>query len=123
MFYRIDKDGNILDMSDFKYAEDCIETDKNIIRGFDGNLIFEEEMSNDDYKRLEADYIAQQNLRAEYIELNRWFEEYDNQVKQYSRCVRLGLEFDKNINELDNQAKISAERITEIRQLLNQNKE
>lgn len=57
-------------------------------------------------------------LRKELAELETWFEEYDNQVKQYSRCVRLGLEFDKDINELDNQAKINAERITEIRNLL-----
>lgn len=57
-------------------------------------------------------------LRKELAELETWFEEYDNQVKQYSRCVRLGLEFDKNIAELDNQAKTNADRITEIRNLL-----
>lgn len=51
--------------------------------------------------------------------LEKWFLEYDNQVKQYSRCQRLGLEFDKDINELDNQAKVNAERIAEIRGLLN----
>lgn len=57
-------------------------------------------------------------LQSELAELENWFLEYDNQVKQYSRCQRLGLEFDKDIVALDNQAKINAERITEIRNLL-----
>lgn len=47
-------------------------------------------------------------------EIKRWFEEYDNQVKQYERCVRLGIEFDKDIVKLDNQAKAYQE---ELRQL------
>lgn len=52
--------------------------------------------------------------------LYAWFEEYDNQVKQYNRCQRMGIAYDKDIKELDNQAKINAERITEIRNLLKQ---
>lgn len=61
---------------------------------------------------------SQELLEQELGELENWFNEYDNQVKQYSRCQRLGIEFDKDITELDNQAKINAERITEIRNIL-----
>ena len=57
-------------------------------------------------------------LQKELLEINTWFKEYDNQIKQYERCVRLGIEFDKDINELDNQAKLNQERIREIRNLL-----
>ena len=66
-----------------------------------------------EYKPTEIDL-----LRQELQEINIWFKEYDNQVKQYERCQRLGIEFDRDINELDNQAKINQERIREIRNLL-----
>lgn len=58
------------------------------------------------------------SLSKELKELLNWFNEYDNQVKQYLRCVRLGIEFDKNIADLDNQAKINQARISEIRKKL-----
>ena len=57
-------------------------------------------------------------LQKELNDLMIWFNEYDNQVKQYSRCQRMGIAYDKDIEELDNQAKINAERITELRNLL-----
>lgn len=41
MFYRLDKDNNIVDSAHFKYADNCLETDKNIVRGYDGHLYFE----------------------------------------------------------------------------------
>ena len=49
-------------------------------------------------------------------EILKWFEEYDNQVKQYQRCVRLGIEFDKDIVELDNQAKAYQEELRQLKQ-------
>ena len=54
-------------------------------------------------------------LNSELGNLYSWFEEYDNQVKQYNRCQRLGIAYDKDIEELDNQARANANRITEIR--------
>lgn len=41
MFYRLKEDNTILDCADFKYADNCLETDKNIVRGYDGGLYFE----------------------------------------------------------------------------------
>lgn len=58
-------------------------------------------------------------LSIELGELETWFSEYDKQVNQYSRCIRLGLEYDKDIKALDEQAKTNAERISEIRKILN----
>ena len=54
-------------------------------------------------------------LELELRSLYTWFEEYDNQVKQYNRCQRLGIAYDKDIKQLDNQARANANRITEIR--------
>ena len=60
--------------------------------------------------------VTEEELKEQRIyEIRTWFEEYDNQVKQYERCVRLGIEFDKDIVELDNQAKAYQE---ELRTLL-----
>ena len=55
----------------------------------------------------------------ELRELLHWFNYYDNQVNQYNRCQRLGILFDKDIKELDNQAKNNALRVSELRKLLN----
>lgn len=42
-YYRLNKNGKILDCSNYPYHEDAIQTTKNIILKFDGSLIFEEE--------------------------------------------------------------------------------
>lgn len=63
--------------------------------------------------------VTQEELLQEELNtLYSWFNEYDNQVKQYERCQRLGVEFDKNIEELDTQAMINQKRIAELRVLL-----
>ena len=54
------------------------------------------------------------NFTQERQELLDWFEEYDKQVMQYNRCQRLGVEFDKDISELDAQADINQQRLREI---------
>ena len=41
--------------------------------------------------------IERHNLNNELLRLIQWFEEYDNQVKQYQRCQRLGIEYDRDI--------------------------
>ena len=74
---------------------------------------------NDCRGHFEKQQENKQVLFNELMEINKWFIEYDNQVKQYERCLRLGVEFDKDINELDKQAKTNQERIREIRNLLN----
>ena len=60
-------------------------------------------------------------LYEELYKLETWFEWYDNQICQYNRCVRLGIKFDKDIVELDNEATIKQARIREIRELKTKN--
>lgn len=70
---------------------------------------------------VEHEVTQEELLKQELQELDNWFNWYDNQVSQYNRCQRRGIEFDKDINELDQQAKITQERIAEIRSLLEKN--
>ena len=75
-------------------------------------------------------YLDKQNINKEISELqkeineiNVWFEWYDGQVKQYERCVRLGIDFDKDIAELDQQAADYQLKIRELNEQINTLKE
>lgn len=63
-------------------------------------------------------YTEKELLNNELNKLYTWFNKYDNQVKQYERCQRLDIEFDKDISQLDTQATINQKRISEIRNIL-----
>lgn len=58
------------------------------------------------------------NAENEIAELIQWFEEYDNQIKQYERCIRLDIDFDKDIRILDKEANNKQLRIRELREIL-----
>ena len=68
-------------------------------------------------------------LNEELNAIHGWLIEYDKQVAQYNRCQRLGeekckelgVEFDKDINELDNEATQKQLRIREIKNILKTN--
>lgn len=57
MYYRIDENNNIIDCSKFEY-EGSLETEKNIVRDFNGKLVFEEETQTEEY------LTAKQNLET-----------------------------------------------------------
>ena len=86
-----------------------------------GNLLYTEHIKEPikETKETWVKYTQQELYENELYDLIKWFDKYDLQVKQYNRCQRLGLEFDKNIKELDNQATINQRRIAELRKLLN----
>lgn len=79
---------------------------------------------------LKEEYYSKINLKrkteSEIRQIESWFEKYDMQVKQYERCVRLGITCDlhidnivyNSITDLDNQAKVYQERLAEIRKWL-----
>ncbi len=74
-----------------------------------------------DNKIIAVEHIPTDNekLQIELQTLLDWFNEYDNQIMQFHRALRLGIPFDKDINVLDNQAIINQNRIKEIRNILN----
>lgn len=85
----------------------------------EGIKIIERELTKDEIN-LSQESNKIEKLHTELLQLLYWFESYDNQVKQYERCQRLGISFDKDIKKLDNEAKTNQERISEIRKLLKQ---
>ena len=59
-----------------------------------------------------------EELENELYQLVSWFEWYDTQVMQHSRFIRLNMESNINLDELDQQAVIKAARIKELKQLI-----
>ena len=86
------------------------------------------EITETEYNELHAKMFGQKEptetemvYLQELNDLQKWFEMYDRQVQEYSRCVRLGFDYDAKhgtILELDSQAVFNAKRINELRQLL-----
>lgn len=75
--------------------------------------IIERELTEQEIAEKEQNQLKFE-LNNELNELTQWFTYYDNQVAQYNRCQRLGVEFDNDINELDNEATQKQLRIREI---------
>lgn len=85
-----------------------------------------EQAKGKELKLIDNTIVAVEHIPADYeklqIELQTlldWFNEYDNQIMQFHRALRLGTAFDKDINVLDSQAIINQNRIKEIRNILN----
>ena len=78
------------------------------------------ELAVKDGKVVALNHVTTQKeqLNNELEDLLNWFNWYDLQVKKYLRSERLDVRFDDNIEELDNIAVKNAERIDEIRKLL-----
>lgn len=49
MYYTL-KDNKIEMCAKFKFSDDCLYTDKNIIRGYDGVLVFEDTLNTSEYQ-------------------------------------------------------------------------
>ena len=62
----------------------------------------------------EKDFNRLNSYKEEIDELKRWFEWYDTQVMQHSRFIRMNTESNNNLDELDQQAVINANRIKEL---------
>lgn len=72
----------------------------------------------DDFEENIHEPTKQEKAQMEIVELEIWFKWYDEQIAQYNRSIRLGTEFEENIEELDVQAVQNSERIKELRKLL-----
>ena len=77
MFYRLDKNNNIIDSADFKYAEDCLKTDKNIVYDFNGQLVFEEETQNEEYLTSKQNFEIKLDNKDKILKLTQQLEKTD----------------------------------------------
>ena len=61
--------------------------------------------------------------RDEINSIDKWFEYYDRQIAEYSRCQRLGIAYSNNdnltIEQLDELAEQNKAKINELRSILN----
>lgn len=62
--------------------------------------------------------INKEMAESEYNGLNAWFIWYDQQCAQYNRCLRLGIEFNKDMTELDTQAAENQARMAELKNIM-----
>lgn len=87
-----------------------------------GELVQLDDFAPEYYAKQNAEQ-RRQELQNQLAELYAWFDEYDNQIKQYERDVRLGTiapyyhigEMLYAIEELDRIARAKAAEITSIR--------
>ena len=86
-----------------------------------GNITIKELEPDENGRRFQIVEVVHSETEIASIELqelDQWFKWYDEQTIQYQRSLRLGIEFDKDIAELDKLAINNAKRIKELRTLL-----
>ena len=101
-----------------------IDDEGNVVIDENGEVITETITKIREYTT--CDFIVEQDPKKTYLSelqtLQSWFEViYDNQVKQYQRCERLGIPYDNKygtIETLDNLAHENALRIAELKNLI-----
>ena len=93
MFYRIE-DNKIIDCGDFKYADDCLETNEKIVRGFDGGLYFEEETQTHEYQQALAKHEIDMSVSKRVDEIKARLAELSQDFVQVTVGAKI-----ENIND------------------------
>ena len=100
-----------------------LETEKNIVRGVDGKLYFEEDLKNKQY----VDILNHNNYIIELNNLKKWFEtEYTKNEQKYRRFNTLQMVCEDGISptnkliDLYNEAETKRKRIQELEVLINE---
>lgn len=62
MFYKINENNEIIETCTINYDDKFLETDKNIIVGFDNKLYFEDYTKTDEYILMQKNYNSKQEL-------------------------------------------------------------
>lgn len=102
LFYTTNTDGSIKEYSNYKFDENAVETDKNIVVDFTGHYIFEEETSTESYQQKLQKYNTKLKSQQKILELKNWFEkDYRTYVEMLTRRRALGID-DKIIDEFRN---------------------
>lgn len=82
-----------------------------------GSLTLDEEKKTVYLK--EQENLSQiENIQLQIDELNLWMAGYDEKYKEYERCQRFGLEFEGDIDELNNQASEKQSLLTNLKNQL-----
>ena len=102
------------------YFDKCVFTDFGYTYEYVNGVVREKDQTQNVLQR-----ERRQQLTQELNELYAWFDDYDNQIKQYQRDLRLNIpsnyhigDKEYTIDELDELAMENASRITNLRVLL-----
>lgn len=87
LYYRIDESENIIDKANFKYADDCLETDKNIVRDFNGKLVFEEETQTEEYQKAKQSFETKQDNEKQIAELTEKLNKTDYIANKLAEAI------------------------------------
>lgn len=117
MKLQIDKNNRVIGWSYEGQINGAIEYTDEIPSDFDtcGTYYKWENNSMVYHDELKQAELQQLGAEDEIRELTAWFGWYDKQVMQFNRCVRLGMEFDRDMSALDLLAVENQERIRALR--------
>lgn len=101
----------------FPITDDMVEIDENDIQQIGITKCFDTKNKKAiDYVNLKAN---EEILLNEIIKLEQWFQWYDKQIQEYSRCERLGIQYfnseNLTINQLDLLAEEKKKKINELK--------
>ena len=55
-YYTLTEEGKIKASASFRFSDEVQETDEEIVRGYDGQLLFKRETETEEYRRAEREY-------------------------------------------------------------------
>ena len=120
LYLQINEAGYITGWASMGHIENGIEVDDSLEDSLDASLMGCQ-------KYVDGKVVTDCNLKEakeersnasnEISEINNWFVQYDRQVSQYQRAVRLGDVFDKDIAELDAEAVKKQMRMRELQRI------
>ena len=79
MFIQLNENNEIIASANFKFAEDAIETDKEVVRNYDGKLVFEGEEMEIPLEELKQEKIKElkQNCSEEIYKIYPIYKQID----------------------------------------------
>ena len=123
MFIQLNKNNEIIASANFKFVEDAIETDKEVVRNYDGKLVFEGEEAEKPLEQLKQEKIKElkQNCQDYIYSIYPIYKQMNiiNPLSDYSNEDRIAMnafldeqraicnEKEKQINEAKSREKLN----------------
>ena len=124
LYYTLNSDGSIKEYSDYRFSEDCIETEDNIILDFNDRYIFESETLTEEYQQKLKLFDEKQSFLKQIYDLKLLLKDTDfivlkiseAETEEEKQALRL-----RYVNELAERKKWR-KRINELEANLEDNK-
>lgn len=83
MYYTLNEDNKIAAASDYKFDENAIYTEEEIVRDYDGQLVFKHETETDEYLKIKVEKDREKaldELRYRRVKLLEAFDKWEKAV-------------------------------------------